>query len=82
MCGALTAGVVMLAAVVLVLEVLSWTRGLPGLGVVVLVGHLVGAVLAVLIQRQVDRRAGRPALVAGSALGAVVLLMLLLFWWS
>jgi hypothetical protein len=82
LCGALAAGVVILAAVVLVLEVISWTRGLPGLGVVVLIGHLVGAVLAVVIQRRLDRRTGRPALLAGLALGAVVVGMLVLFWWS
>jgi hypothetical protein len=82
LCGALTAGVVILAAVVLVLEVLSWTRGLPGLGVVVLVGHLVGAVLAILLQRQLDRRSGRPARLAGLGLGAVVVAMLVLFWWT
>jgi hypothetical protein len=82
LCGALAAGVVMLAAVVLVLEVLSWTRGLPGLGVVVLIGHLVGAALAVVIQHRLDRRTGRQALFAGLALGAVVVGMLVLFWWS
>ncbi|MEV4318593.1 hypothetical protein [Actinocrispum sp. NPDC049592] len=80
--GAMAAGVVILAAVVLVLEVISWSRGVPGLGVVVLVGHVVGAGLAVFAQRQVDRRTGRGALVAGLGVGAVVVGLLVLFWWT
>lgn len=80
--GSLAAGVVVLAAVVLVMQVVSWIRNVPGLGGWVLAGHVVGAVLAVLAQRQVDRRTGRGALVAGLALGAVVAGVLVLFWWS
>jgi hypothetical protein len=80
--GAAAAGVVLLAAVVLVLETISWIRGLPGLGTIVLIGHLVGAVLAVIAQRQLDRRRGRPALLAGLGLGVVVAAVLILFWWS
>jgi hypothetical protein len=80
--GALAGGVVVLAAIVLVLEVISWSRGVPGLGWIVLVGHVVGAVLAVVAQRQLDRRVGRSALVAGLALGVVVVAVLVLFWWS
>ncbi len=80
--GAMAAGVVILAAVVFVLEVISWTRGVPGLGVVVLIGHVVGAGLAVVAQRQVDRRTGRGALVAGAGVGAVVVALLVLFWWT
>jgi hypothetical protein len=79
--GALAAGVVVLTVVVLVLEINSWVRGVPGLGTWVLVGHVVGSVLAVVAQRQVDRREGRPALLAGLGLGVVVLAVLLLFWW-
>jgi hypothetical protein len=79
--GALAAGIVLLTAVVLVLDVISWARGVPGLGVWVLVGHVVGSVLAVIAQRQLDRRQGRPALLAGLALGVVVVAVLVLFWW-
>jgi hypothetical protein len=80
--GAVASGVVMLAAVVLVLQVISWFRGMPGLGTWVMIGHLVAAGLAVVTQRVVDRRDGRPARLAGLGLGLVVLALLLLFWWS
>jgi hypothetical protein len=79
--GALTAGTVLLAIAVLVLQVTAWFNGMPGLGVVVLVGHLVGATLAIAAQRLVDRRSGKPALAAGLSLGAVVVSILVLFWW-
>ena len=79
--GALAAGAAVLAVVVLVLQVVAWTKGMPGLGAVVLIGHVVGAVLAIAAQRMVDRSQGRPALVAALCLGAVVAAILLLFWW-
>jgi hypothetical protein len=79
--GALTAGTVLLAIAVLVLQTIAWLNGMPGLGVVVLIGHLVGATLAVAAQRVADRRSGKPALAAGLGIGAVVVLILVLFWW-
>jgi hypothetical protein len=79
--GALAAGLVILAVAVLVLQIVSWTNGVPGLGVVELIGHGVAAVLAVVAQRVIDRRTGRPALVAGLGLTVVVVLVLVLFWW-
>lgn len=79
--GALTAGAVLLAIAVLVLQTVAWFNGMPGLGAVVLIGHLVGAALAVAAQRVADRRSGKPALVAGLGIGAVVVLILVLFWW-
>jgi hypothetical protein len=79
--GALAAGTVLLAIAVLVLQTIAWLKGMPGLGVVVLVGHLVGAALAIVAQRMVDRRAGKPALAAGLGLCAVVVVILVLFWW-
>lgn len=79
--GALAVGTVLLAAAVFVLQVVAWINGMPGLGLVVLVGHVVGAVLAVVAQRIVDRRDGRPALLAGLGLGATVVAILVLFWW-
>jgi predicted lipid-binding transport protein (Tim44 family) len=79
--GALTAGTVLLAAAVLVLQVVAWINGMPGLGVFVLVGHIVGAVLVIATQRIVDRRTGRPALLAGLGLGLTIGAILVLFWW-
>ncbi|WP_236952117.1 hypothetical protein [Kibdelosporangium phytohabitans] len=79
--GALAAGLVLLAVAVLVLQIISWANGVPGLGVVELIGHAVAAGLAVYAQRVIDRRPGRPALVAGVGLGVVVVLVLVLFWW-
>ncbi|MET0134117.1 MAG: hypothetical protein ABW215_11050 [Kibdelosporangium sp.] len=80
--GALAAGVVLLAVIVLVLQSIAWVRGMPGLGTWVLIGHLVAAGLVVAAQRVVDRRTGRTALWAGLGTGAVVLATLLLFWWT
>jgi anti-sigma-K factor RskA len=80
--GALAAGVVVLAVVVLALQVVSLTRDVPGMGVWVLVGHVAGAVAAVVLQRQVDRRDGRASLLAGLGLGVVVAAVLVLFWWA
>ncbi|TCO58642.1 DUF4190 domain-containing protein [Actinocrispum wychmicini] len=80
--GSLAAGVVVFTVVVLVLQAVSWVRQVPGLGIWVLAGHVVGAVLAVLAQRQIDRRTGRGAVLAGIGLGVVVAAVLLLFWWS
>ncbi|ONI77390.1 hypothetical protein ALI144C_34645 [Actinosynnema sp. ALI-1.44] len=79
--GALAAGLVLLAVAVLVLQVISWSNGVPGLGVIELVGHLVAAGLAVYAQRVIDRRPGRPALAAGFGLALVVVAVLVLFWW-
>jgi 4-hydroxybenzoate polyprenyltransferase len=79
--GALAAGTVLLAVVVLVLQVLAWVKGMPGLGVWILIGHLVGAGLMIAAQRIVDRREGGPALLAGLGAGAVVVAILVLFWW-
>ncbi|CAM4132942.1 hypothetical protein KIPE111705_42150 [Kibdelosporangium persicum] len=79
--GALAAGLVVLALAVLVLQIISWANGVPGLGVVELIGHIVGAGVAVYAQRVIDRRPGRPALLAGFGLAATVVLVLVLFWW-
>jgi hypothetical protein len=80
--GVVTAGVLFLTAVVLVLQVVAWVQGKPGVGVLVLTGHLIGSVLVVLAQRQVDRRQGRPALLFGLGVGVLALTALVLFWWS
>jgi hypothetical protein len=80
--GALSAGIVVLTVVVIGLQVTSWIHDVPGLGVWVLVGHILGAVLAVVLQRQVDRRRGRPALLACLGMGVIVSALLILFWWT
>jgi hypothetical protein len=80
--GALAAGVVVLALVVLAFQVVSWAKNVPGLGVWVLVGHVAGAVVAVVLQRQVDRRDGKASLLAGVGLGVVIAAVLVLFWWA
>ncbi len=79
--GALAAGLTVLALVVLVLQIISWSNGVPGLGVVELIGHIVAAGLALYAQRTIDRRPGRPALIAGLGIGVLVVLVLVLFWW-
>lgn len=80
--GALSVGLVVLAIVVFVFQVLAWVRGDPGPGAFMVLGHLVCAALAVGAQRIADRRTGWPA--AAGVLGVVVVTLsaLWLFWWA
>ncbi|MCE7008413.1 hypothetical protein LWC34_37210 [Kibdelosporangium philippinense] len=79
--GALAAGLVVLAVAIFVLQIISWSKGVPGLGVVELIGHIVAAGLAIYAQRTVNRSSGRPAMIAGLGIGVITLLVLVLFWW-
>lgn len=80
--GALAVGMAVLAAVVLVFQILAWIRGMPGPGARMVVGHLVTAGLVVGAQLFADRRTGW---VAGVSLGGVAVVAgatLWLFWWA
>ncbi|MGH3450973.1 MAG: hypothetical protein ACRDQW_09610 [Haloechinothrix sp.] len=80
--GSLAAGLLLLAVVLLVAEVLASDLGVQGPGHSAIVGHVVGAVLALAATRFADRSTGTLAAlgVAGSAL--VTFGTLWLFWWS
>ncbi|CRK61754.1 hypothetical protein [Alloactinosynnema sp. L-07] len=62
MSGALSLGMCVLALVVIGIQILAWTKGMPGPGVLIVLGHVTAAVSAVLLQRIADRRAGRRGL--------------------
>jgi hypothetical protein len=80
--GALAVGLSVLAIVVLVFQVLSWVRDVPGPGATMVGGHLGAAVLAVLVQRVADRNTGVLAALAGVAVVAITGVTMWLLWWS
>ncbi|GAA4477461.1 hypothetical protein GCM10023094_19770 [Rhodococcus olei] len=75
--GAVTAGVVLLAVVVVVTAYLGSRRGFPGPGGMSVTAHVLAAVAVVVAQRFADHRRG-PLAVAGSV--AVFLITVLLLW--
>lgn len=80
--GALAVGVAVLAAVVVVFQVLAWVGGVPGPGVPMVVGHLAAAGLMLTLQRFADRWDGwrSAATAAGVFLAAGTTLWV--FWWA
>lgn len=80
--GALAVGLSVLAIVVLVFQVLAWMRDMPGPGATMVGGHLVAAVLAVLVQRVADRNGGWLAGLAAIAVVAITGVTMWLLWWS
>lgn len=78
--GALAAGLVVLAVLLGVAQWLS-PDTVPGPGIGALVGHWVGAVVAVAMQWFADRRRGAQAAIAALAVLAVVATVLFTWWW-
>nr|WP_143169007.1 hypothetical protein [Amycolatopsis australiensis] len=78
--GSLAAGLAVLAAGVLVVAGIDLYTGAPGPGAVLLIGHPLAAVLALLAQRVADRRNGLPAAGAGAAVVLFTASALTLFW--
>lgn len=78
--GSLAAGLAVLAVGVLVVAGIDLNTGAPGPGAVLLIGHPVAAILALLAQRVADRRNGAPAAVAGVAVVLFTVSALTLFW--
>jgi hypothetical protein len=78
--GSLAAGLTVLAVGVLVVAGVCLYTGAPGPGAVLLIGHPVAAVLALLAQRVADRRNGAPAAGAGIAVVLFTVSALTLFW--
>jgi hypothetical protein len=78
--GSLAAGLTVLAVGVLVVAGVCLYTDAPGPGPVLLIGHPVAAVLALLAQRVADRRNGLPAAGAGIAVVLFVVSALTLFW--
>jgi len=80
--GSLAAGMAVLAVCVVSIAAVCLFTGAPGPGLLMLIGHPVAAVLALLAQRTVDRRTGRVAGFAGLGVVVSVTAALSLFWWS
>ncbi|MFI9453069.1 hypothetical protein [Amycolatopsis sp. NPDC052450] len=80
--GSLAAGMTVLAVCVVAIAAICLFTGAPGPGLLMLIGHPVAAVLALLAQRVVDGRAGRVAGFAGLGVVVSVTAALSLFWWS
>jgi hypothetical protein len=80
--GALAVGLSVLAIVVVVFQILSWIRGMPGPGATMVGGHLGAAVVAVLVQRVADRNGGWLAGLAAVAVVAITAVTMWLLWWS
>ncbi len=71
-----------LAVCVLVVAAICLFTGAPGPGLLMLIGHPVAAVLALLAQRVADTRNGRVAGFAGVGVVVAVTAALSLFWWT
>jgi hypothetical protein len=80
--GALAVGLSVLAIVVLVFQVLSWIRDMPGPGATMVGGHLGAAILAVLVQRVADHNRGWLAGLAAVAVVVITGVAMWLLWWS
>jgi hypothetical protein len=80
--GALTLGLCVLALVVLGLQALASSKGMPGPGFPVVLGHVVAAIAAVVLQRQADRRLGSVAALPVLLVTAVTAATTWFFWWS
>jgi Mg/Co/Ni transporter MgtE len=80
--GALAVGIAVLAAVVVVFQILAWVGGMPGPGLSMVTGHLIAAALALVVQRSVDRWAGWRGAITVVGVLAVAGFTLWVFWWA
>ena len=80
--GALAVGILVLAAVVVVFQILAWVGKVPGPGLPMVIGHLLAAALALVVQRSADRWAGWRAAISVGGVLAVAGITLWVFWWA
>lgn len=80
--GVLTGGLVALAVAVCVAQWLASTSGRPGPGMAVVVGHVVAALAAVVLQLAADRALGRSAALASWSVLVLAAGVLWFGWWS
>jgi len=80
--GSLAAGMVVLPVIVLAIAGICLFTDAPGPGPLMLIGHPIAAVVALLAQRVADTRNGRVAGCAGLLVVASVTAALSLFWWN
>lgn len=80
--GALAAGLLVLAVVVLAIQVVDQAQGMPGPGVLVVIAHFLCAAGALALQRQADRRRGPQAGLMILLIGVVTGIAVWFFWWA
>jgi hypothetical protein len=80
--GSLTVGLCLLALIVVALQGVAWSKGMPGPGVPVVLGHLVAGIVAVVSQRTADRRRGYRAALPAVLVATTTTATLWFFWWS
>lgn len=78
--GVLAGGLVALAAALIVAGVVAQQRGVPGPGAVSIGGHLVAAVVAVVLQRRADRTPGLQAAGWAGAVTVLTVVVLAVLW--
>ncbi|MGO1054948.1 hypothetical protein [Crossiella sp. CA198] len=80
--GSVAAAVMLLAVLVIGAQIFAATESWAGPGWIAVIGHVVAAVLAVLLQFFADRRTGAGAWAAGIGVFVVAGAALWLWWWS
>lgn len=80
--GLFVAGLVVLAVSLFGVWGVASVAGVPGPGPTMLVGHAMGAMAALALQRMARRRTGRGDYLAALGPPAILLLLGVLFWWS
>ncbi|MBV9728446.1 MAG: hypothetical protein JO309_03345 [Pseudonocardiales bacterium] len=80
--GVLAGGLVALAVAVCVAQGLASTSGRPGPGMAVVIGHVVAALAAVVLQLAADRALGRSAAVASYSVLVLAAGVLWFGWWT
>ncbi|MGA9870329.1 MAG: hypothetical protein WBQ44_04160 [Rhodococcus sp. (in: high G+C Gram-positive bacteria)] len=80
--GAVTAGLVVLAAVVAGAQYLGAERGFPGPGTVSVAAHIAAAVLAVVVQHFADHRRRATAVLASVLVIVIAGVLLWTQWWN
>ncbi|WP_091450542.1 hypothetical protein [Actinokineospora iranica] len=80
--GALAVGLCVLALAVLALQIIATTKGMPGPGIAVLIGHVTAAVAAVVAQRFADRKTGPEAALAVLLVAIATGAAIWFFWWA
>ncbi|MGQ0716988.1 MAG: hypothetical protein ACT4NP_06655 [Pseudonocardiales bacterium] len=80
--GLLAGGLVGLAVVVCVAQWLAGTSGRPGPGMAEVVGHVVAALAAVVLQVVADRLRGPSAALASGSVLVIAAVVLWFGWWA
>jgi hypothetical protein len=78
--GSFAAGLVVLAVVVLGSGVHALSTDAPGPGPLMLIGHPIGAILALVAQRVADRKTGVVAVTAGAVVLALTVAVVWTLW--